>query len=96
MCRCNIDVMADDENPEITAALAKLAEQDAAADFLEVAVAGGELVPGRRGWKARQQELVQAAGTSPSRRGPRTTCSTRTSCAAWPSGWAWPAGRAAR
>jgi hypothetical protein len=29
------------------------------ADFLEVAVAGGDLVPGRRGWKARQQELVQ-------------------------------------
>jgi hypothetical protein len=29
------------------------------ADFLEVAVAGGDLVPGRRGWKARQQELVR-------------------------------------
>lgn len=30
------------------------------ADFLEVAVAGGDLVPGRRGWKARQQELTRA------------------------------------
>ena len=29
------------------------------ADFLEVAVVGGDLVPGRRGWKARQQELVR-------------------------------------
>ena len=30
------------------------------AEFLEVAVASGDLVPGRRGWKARQQELVRA------------------------------------
>jgi len=30
------------------------------AEFLEVAVASGDLVPGRRGWKARQQELVLA------------------------------------
>jgi hypothetical protein len=30
------------------------------ADFLEVAVTSGDLVPGRRGWKARQQELVRA------------------------------------
>ncbi len=30
------------------------------ADFLEVAVASGDLVPGRRGWKARQKELVRA------------------------------------
>ena len=30
------------------------------AEFLEVAVASGELVPGRRGWKTRQQELVRA------------------------------------
>lgn len=30
------------------------------AEFLEVAVAGGDLVPGRRGWKARQRELVRA------------------------------------
>jgi hypothetical protein len=30
------------------------------ADFLEAAVTGGDLVPGRRGWKARQQELVRA------------------------------------
>jgi hypothetical protein len=31
-----------------------------AADLLELAVAGGDLVPGARGWKMRQQELVQA------------------------------------
>ena len=30
------------------------------AEFLEVAVASGDLVPGRRGWKVRQQELVRA------------------------------------
>ena len=30
------------------------------ADFLEVAVASGNLVPGRPGWRARQQELVRA------------------------------------
>jgi hypothetical protein len=30
------------------------------AEFLEVAVASGDLVPGRRGWRARQQELVRA------------------------------------
>ncbi len=30
------------------------------ADFLEVAVASGDLVPGKRGWKTRQQELVLA------------------------------------
>jgi hypothetical protein len=30
------------------------------AEFLEVAVASGDLVPGRRGWKARQRELVRA------------------------------------
>jgi hypothetical protein len=30
------------------------------AEFLELAGASGDLVPGRRGWKARQQELVRA------------------------------------
>jgi hypothetical protein len=30
------------------------------AEFLEVAVASGDLVPGRRGWKTRQQEFVRA------------------------------------
>jgi hypothetical protein len=30
------------------------------ADFLEVAVASGDLVPGRPGWKTRQQELERA------------------------------------
>jgi hypothetical protein len=29
------------------------------AEFLELAVAGGDLVPGARGWKTRQQELVR-------------------------------------
>ena len=35
------------------------------AEFLEVAVASGDLVPERRGWKARQQELTQAHLNSP-------------------------------
>ncbi len=30
------------------------------ADILELAVAGGEILPGSRGWKARQQDLVRA------------------------------------
>jgi len=30
------------------------------ADFLELAVAGGDLVPGAQGWRSRQQELVRA------------------------------------
>ncbi|MGH3199361.1 MAG: hypothetical protein ACRDOH_11840 [Streptosporangiaceae bacterium] len=30
------------------------------AEFLELAVASGDLVPGRRGWKTRRQELVRA------------------------------------
>jgi hypothetical protein len=30
------------------------------AEFLEVAVSSGDLVPGQRGWKGRQQELVRA------------------------------------
>jgi hypothetical protein len=30
------------------------------ADFLEVAVASGALVPGKRGWKSRQQDLARA------------------------------------
>jgi hypothetical protein len=36
-----------------------------AADLLELAVAGGDLVPGARGWKMRQQELVQAHMDAP-------------------------------
>ena len=36
------------------------AARSSTADFLEVAVDGGDLVPGRRGWKARQQELTRA------------------------------------
>jgi len=35
------------------------------ADFLELAVASGDLVPGARGWKARQQELVRTHLNSP-------------------------------
>jgi hypothetical protein len=34
------------------------------AELLEVAVASGDLVPGRRGWKARQQELVRSHSIS--------------------------------
>lgn len=33
--------------------------RSSAADFLELAIAGGDLVPGTRGWKSRQQELVR-------------------------------------
>lgn len=36
-----------------------------AAELLELAVAGGELVPGARGWKRRQEELVRAHLTTP-------------------------------
>src|SRR5258707_9591651 len=51
--------MAEAEDQEITAALAKLAAQDAgAAD-------GCELVPGTRGWKTRQQELVRGHLSTP-------------------------------
>ena len=35
------------------------------AEFLELAVAGGELVPGARGWKARHQDLTRAHLTTP-------------------------------
>ena len=33
--------------------------RSSAANFLELAIAGGDLAPGTRGWKARQQELVR-------------------------------------
>jgi hypothetical protein len=36
-----------------------------AAEFLEIAVASGELVPGGRGWKAHQQELVRVHLNTP-------------------------------
>jgi hypothetical protein len=42
------------------------------AEFLEVAVVAGDLVPGRRGWKTRQQEFVRAHLGTRSR-----TCSDR-------------------
>jgi len=35
------------------------------ADFLELAVASGDLVPGARGWKTRQQELVRSCLSTP-------------------------------
>jgi hypothetical protein len=35
------------------------------AEFLEVAVASGDLVPGRRGWRIRQQELVRTHLNTP-------------------------------
>ena len=40
--------------------LEEASARSSTADFLEVAVASGDLVPGRRGWKARQKELVRA------------------------------------
>jgi hypothetical protein len=45
-----------------------MTESDAlssAAELLELAVTGGELVPGARGWKRRQEELVRAHLTTP-------------------------------
>jgi hypothetical protein len=36
-----------------------------AAEFLELAVSGGELVPGTRGWKTRQQGLVRSHLSAP-------------------------------
>src|SRR5260221_8318917 len=35
------------------------------AEFLELAVASGDLVPGARGWKTRQQELVRTHLSTP-------------------------------
>jgi hypothetical protein len=40
--------------------LEEASARSSTADFLEVAVASGDLVPGRPGWRARQQELVRA------------------------------------
>jgi hypothetical protein len=40
--------------------LEEASARSSAANFLEVAVASGDLVPGRPGWRARQQELVRA------------------------------------
>lgn len=37
----------------------------ATAEFLEMAVVGGDLVPGARGWKTRQQELVRSHLSTP-------------------------------
>jgi hypothetical protein len=39
--------------------LQEASARSAVANFLEVAVASGDLVPGSRGWKARRQELVR-------------------------------------
>lgn len=41
------------------------AARSSAAEFLEVAVASGDLVPGGRGWKTCQQELLRAHLTTP-------------------------------
>jgi hypothetical protein len=46
--------MAEDVDPEIAASA-----WSPVADFLEVAVASGGLVPCTRGWKWRQQQLVR-------------------------------------
>ncbi|MDQ2811112.1 MAG: hypothetical protein M3Z75_04335 [Actinomycetota bacterium] len=40
--------------------LEEASARSSTADFLEVAVASGDLVPGRPGWKTRQKELVRA------------------------------------
>ncbi len=40
--------------------LEEASARSSTADFLEVAVASGDLIPGRPGWKARQKELVRA------------------------------------
>ena len=40
--------------------LEEASARSSTADFLEVAVASGDLVPGRPGWRARQKELVRA------------------------------------
>ena len=40
--------------------LQEASARSSTADFLEVAVASGDLVPGRPGWRARQKELVRA------------------------------------
>jgi hypothetical protein len=43
-----------------TMGLQEASARSSTAEFLEVAVASGDLVPGRRGWKTRQQELTRA------------------------------------
>ena len=45
--------------------MAEASAWSSTAEFLEVAVASGDLVPGRRGWKTRQQELTRAHLNSP-------------------------------
>ncbi len=40
--------------------LQEASARSSTADFLELAVASGDLVPGRPGWRARQKELVRA------------------------------------
>ena len=40
--------------------LEEASARSSTADFLEVAVASGDLVPGRPGWRARQKELMRA------------------------------------
>ncbi|HTP16396.1 MAG TPA: hypothetical protein VMK13_11230 [Streptosporangiaceae bacterium] len=48
-----------------TMGLQEASAMSSAADFLELAVAGGDLVPGARGWKTRQQELVRTHLNTP-------------------------------
>jgi hypothetical protein len=48
-----------------TMGLQEAAAWSSTAEFLEVAVASGDLVPGGRGWRTRQQELVRAHLNTP-------------------------------
>jgi hypothetical protein len=48
-----------------TMGLQEAAAWSSTAEFLEIAVASGALVPGERGWKAQQQELVRAHLNTP-------------------------------
>jgi hypothetical protein len=48
-----------------TMGLQEAAAWSSTAEFLEIAVASGDLVPGGRGWKAHQQELVRAHLNTP-------------------------------
>jgi hypothetical protein len=48
-----------------TMGIQEAAAWSSTAEFLEIAVASGALVPGARGWKVRQQELVRAHLNAP-------------------------------
>jgi hypothetical protein len=78
MCRCNIDVMADDENPEIAAALAKLAGQDAAA--ADDAQSALEWIAGEQGLALITQERIQTQHLPPAKPQLRTCTGDHPAC----------------